>query len=864
MPSGALESAVKALPPPDRATAWDDKELRYGRHGTLQPTGARYSGIAFAWLFQARATNAYDLEKVAVDIEDVHAWTRATLYEAGWSLPTVVVVRLPQDSQVNRNSQVNRDDLMSRLFLGEDAAATWVIGPDDEAGASSGADDDPVELLVNDLLSPAVVPVELKLRTEDTFARELRAVRHGILQPFVDFILNWKQWTDHAVVDRDSFEEYQATTRRAFEDELNALLRRPVAGSSQEVKMAESVDDGPPPVRALKSISLTNFGGIEDATFSFGEHVTIIYAPNGAGKSSLSNGLVWALTGETWWSKNRATRVPGDSKPTARLFFGDDAGILHTWGESYKPNPLYPSNLLLEVVGIADQHVEQSIGRGDRPSILRTLRPKPPREEALQVVLVDRAPALLADYRQQLNEDQKLADDFVGRTIEVDRLRSALSGSVWGQLTDHRKDQLLGPLEALLEPRTPAGSLPKQIYEELSRLLGGNAKAKSGQRDSEQVRTELDAAQRALAALQTLGPWVGLGQGGMLSCLHALLRGLPTWSRTPTDAPPEAVPIALAFAMVERDALQGLVDQVQRLIGAAEVARSRVQELEAELAASRSAALLANLRKAHQEVRNWLEDNGAIWTEAVAALNRSQLAQTQGQERADALKHLAAVDEALSAFNRADQGDLTSLRDSLLAATNSVLRRYGTLGGALPGAVATDGPLVLENSDDQRLDYRVLTGGETRPLDTLSTGQKHQYALARMVAERQLIQTTGAGAWMGHRCLVLDDAASAHDDESLGREALILRQLAYHPDKAARVQLVLLTHHESLARRWTQLLAPPNGFHANRVTLQRSKRGPLVVDDSEITTTGPAPTDESMTNLASALNRTLRFGRPTP
>lgn len=62
-----------------------------------------------------------------------------------------------------------------------------------------------------------------------------------------------------------------------------------------------------------------------------------------------------------------------------------------------------------------------------------------------------------------------------------------------------------------------------------------------------------------------------------------------------------------------------------------------------------------------------------------------------------------------------------------------------------------------------------------------------------------------------NRILVLDDASSSYDLNNVTREALLWRQLAYHPEKEQRQQIFLSSHHDDLTNRLIDLLVPPPG-----------------------------------------------------
>jgi DNA repair exonuclease SbcCD ATPase subunit len=174
-----------------------------------------------------------------------------------------------------------------------------------------------------------------------------------------------------------------------------------------------------------------------------------------------------------------------------------------------------------------------------------------------------------------------------------------------------------------------------------------------------------------------------------------------------------------------------------------------------------------------------------------------------------------AVDEAGSSLSKAHVTRPT------IDAINEVLRSFAFSGEFLP---------LSEAPND---DLRTQDG---RLLGHLSAGQRAQVQVGILLALQSLAVQHRSD--FPHRCLLLDDASTAYDLSNLSREALIWRQLAYHPDPAQRRQVILSSHHEELTHHMLDLLCPPPRFpgmkgEAPRMRLIRftgwsAEKGPII------------------------------------
>ena len=91
-----------------------------------------------------------------------------------------------------------------------------------------------------------------------------------------------------------------------------------------------------------------------------------------------------------------------------------------------------------------------------------------------------------------------------------------------------------------------------------------------------------------------------------------------------------------------------------------------------------------------------------------------------------------------------------------------------------------------------------------------SLGQRSQIALAFLLTSRELIQNS-KNITFPHRVIILDDPSSTFDMTNLLSQAILWRQLAYHPDPKKRYQLFIVSHHELFTDRLLDLLCPPGG-----------------------------------------------------
>ena len=822
---------------------------RFGRNGHLRPVLTLYTGVGFGW--GVRVDPGASAVEVAQDLEDLHRWTAVGLREVGVTLPTVVVAC----AEGAESAEWERD-VRARLDPGGSSAATWIV-----------SDGEQPRKVMEDLLNPDVVTVPFHLNTETEFANELEHFEenHVELRTFLQWIREYQPWSSESGT---SLEQYRWNTSSVFRDAFGAFLNHSL--QTVAVPEVETQPVNAPGAPALRKLTLDNVGGTAGLELLFARHVTIVAGANGAGKSTISNALLHVLTGRSFWNTDRLRRygnkatvisleMEGEWTTPQYLSIEDSS---HHEGCWWAKGSLIPGIVLRDLTGLLDQHIEHRMNADERSAILQTLRPRPPREEALRQLLhsdegaPSHAQFALRERQAHWEAEQELADSVKARADELERLRTGLVGTI-----DVQRLEESHPVSALVRQLSDVTlselrkDQPRELAVAIQRGLDAGHLTSTSTRSESEVVAELRVAEADEARHRAVLDWLGRDQRGLAAVLEGLAQGHSRWSSVPPEVPVETHGRVLqSFRAVDVSGLAELREHVRRSTEDAERAMRRVRQLRAEY--QEVCTLVADdvLQGALDAVADWRGQYEHSWSEAIRLFRSAQTAAEveNSSIRERELDRLRSISSSLAALEDRlgpGQGD-SELSKAIAGAVNRVLRRYGTVGSQRP-AEAGDGPLSLELDNNFRMKFSV--GG--RSISTLSTGQKHQFTLARVIAERQLIQASKASQYLGHRCLILDDVASSHDDDALAREALILRQLAYHPTEANQVQLVLFTHNRRLARRYCGLLAPPPGCEAKLVELD--VHGEPRTHD--LLPSAMIHTDDD--DLRGALFRTLSFGR---
>lgn len=899
-------------PAPDRP--------RFGRDGLLTPLSAWHSPIGFAWVVRvdapAKKLSRAIAARIARDIEDVHRWTSATLNEHGVRLPTVVVAALP------KLLQPHRDAIQRALHEGDNAAATWLVAEGSiEQGGDNGSEEHDSDArreartqaraVVEDLLNPEIVGVKFKARTEADFQEVLRSWSSDQalqpLAPLLTRIANHPRWSPRSNI---LLEEFRNRARDKlhgwFEDHLQG---RPEPSTIEAINSAVVQ----PGAHRLRSLRIENIGGIKGPlTLQLGRHITIVLAGNGIGKSSITNGLLRVLTGSAYWNdrdlcrQDRAgatnasigvEREDGGSDDKIELEPGEDPedGIrvdsTQVW---WADDAMFPPDEMRDLTGQADQQIERRIMDDKRSAILQTLRPRTPREDALWELIResrgDRSTAdkLVDERLNQLEEEDELAEQIAARAQEVAKLRDAGVEAVRQHLQHSSGHPALGRIIAQLdrlkkaEPDTfgEAEHQPTQEFERLQTSLKDLLRRHSGAARTDRSLAEVEADLREArsqavehrAVLKWLGGSTEEDAVSLAAVLQQLAEGRARWSAVP-DGVPEHIyaPVRESFAAIDAEDLDALRQHVDRSTTQAQQALERLRVLSRQRDAllDDSTEVQQALERALQALEDWLTRSKVDWNNKVMGLRDAHRAVARTDARNKERSYVRGIQRSIIELRgRMAAENLEELTGRIQRATNQVIRRYGTIGTRLPmktsDRIEGEGPIRLTLDSSDRMKLRV--DDADRPIQTLSTGQKHQLTLARVIAERQLVQSSDAAQYLGHRLLILDDVASSHDEDAVAREALILRQLAYHPKDKVQVQLLVLTHHRRLARRYCQLLAPPQDCELRLVELSPGEAEGVVHIEERPQLHSEKLDSINPEHLLEPLFRTLCFGRsdPTP
>ncbi len=223
----------------------------------------------------------------------------------------------------------------------------------------------------------------------------------------------------------------------------------------------------------------------------------------------------------------------------------------------------------------------------------------------------------------------------------------------------------------------------------------------------------------------------------------------------------------------------------------------------------------------------------------------------KSQELQQALGRLAdAAREAI--------GPSESLRGGLREQMQRVVGRFAMAGDF--EKMQLD-PTTRKNGEQEE-ESQPLTGftlrvSDGRSLPHFSTGQLGQLGVAYLVAQRQ-IANRDPRVQFPHPVLLLDDVSTSYDLTNLVREAVLWRQLAYHPEDGERLQVVLSSHHDELTNRLLDLLVPPGGrkLHVLQFTDWTSDGGPTI-ETFEVDPSPPVDDEGFREALADQLREVL-------
>jgi len=189
------------------------------------------------------------------------------------------------------------------------------------------------------------------------------------------------------------------------------------------------------------------------------------------------------------------------------------------------------------------------------------------------------------------------------------------------------------------------------------------------------------------------------------------------------------------------------------------------------------------------------------------------------------------------------------LKDIFEKTLNNVLKRFVMSEGLQKlnlqdpldnSAKSSNGNVIQENRQNF---YYVIQASEQcqekgvnvppikRTREYFSEGQKAQIATAWMIAQRELAHAAKEkGIIFPHRIIIMDDPSATFDMTNLHSQAILLRQLAYHPEPERRYQLFIVSHHEQFTSRLLDLLCPPEGFSMKLLRMKNwtPEKGPEI------------------------------------
>jgi energy-coupling factor transporter ATP-binding protein EcfA2 len=890
---------------------------RLGRHGTLRLLQTFRSRIGFAVVVDACSLEPPDnAAHLARDLEDVHAYAEAVLREHGVYLPTVLVVVGLSDGVVGQ--------MALHLRQQPSAAATWFVPrADTSANQSAEGSISSALSIVEDLLRPTVGAVSFRATHEWEFQELVRGWSReddlAVLRPLWSAIGDYPLFGRARADGEEPVDEHLNVWRNGAESAFREALRRCVddgGGAATEIPTLEASER----MRHLDALRISkmkvqNIGGIDEAEIEFGSHVTLVFGPNGGGKSSMTRALTLMLNDH----QSRSALLFKAGSPAGEVALAEvpegsegagprDVKVRYRRVGYQRTDPSSDPQLkdldnkeLWEprrsLIGhavrdrlsvLANEDVTQVLEHPvNEAPFLRAVLPRPPREDALTTVLqaAQADDGLLAVTARNLDSDDALAAALPRLQQRELELRRAFLDAVREPVVAHLSNPLLREVASELAQLEQHGGW---VATGRSRRAIERAASDTGRTESRPDQSLFDQLVRLERQLEALGEhaesrnedetlrWLGASDANGPSDLERLFSDMiaatTRWRSPPAEVPARvARPLRELFGAVDLDALRLYRDGVARDIASLRERRQLDRERQELLRRLRTVELHHAVVAASVAATSWERKNGREWVELHDQLIAARAADASAEHRRSVRERILEVDRAIERVRgrRVDAPQVDEVRSLVEAELNRLICRYGTFKGSSadrdkPMRVELDGVfgdrfrLVVSNTPPGPPEEDMIASRDTRPTSTLSTGQKYQVGLAWMIAQRRLVQNSEASSWMGHRCLVLDDAGSSQDEVALAREALVLRQLAYAADERQQLQLILFTHHRRTAERYCELLSPPPGCELRFVELASAGQPPK-------STLIPAWRDRPAVDWASAhdaLRDALTFGRP--
>jgi|GEM_PF-3678140 len=609
------------------------------------------------------------------------------------------------------------------------------------------------------------------------------------------------------------------------------------------------------PAPKLKSITLSGFRAFaNETTVDLDADLVVIAGPNGVGKSSLLDAILLAISGHSV--------VPADAIPHVYGSAPDTASEPTPWlvKPTWTDQPPQPSLAKITPITLRDtsrgdwrQVCEGTDAKSERELVAhlsayfpdRELAPGQgravvPPQELIRRLLdpesigITECKALLDERIAEANRLAEEANREIKRVMAIAPEIATLRAACWGDHTPlfnairqtlHLPDAAPSPVEPGLSvtealgrwsmafgvnAHTPWGPhrlrvLKRSALRQLRREID-EEQARARRVDRPDDQRKLDELQAQLKELIESHPqldedlrWMcPFGEDG--PTMGALVRALTEAQRSAPHLLNAWVRDELALVNPQRANLAANdLDGVLGILRKARLQRTHLEaqrdELTIELDKEKSDRVqeLEKLFMMVEEATLW--DDSRWFPLGRADEDQARLplwqedANTQERRALEWTALRAAVEGAGSTVSK------VHVTQSTISAINQVLQSFAFSGEFLP---------LSEAPND---DLRTQDG---RLLGHLSAGQRAQVQVGILLALQSLAVQHRSD--FPHRCLLLDDASTAYDLSNLSREALIWRQLAYHPNPERRRQVILSSHHEELTHHMLDLLCPPPRF----------------------------------------------------
>ena len=793
-----------------------------------------------------------DAEGHADDLTAIHQIAADVLQDFAHAQPTVLIV--PKHTQIPPAPRALT------------AAGTWArVKPED-----------PPKDPLDELSSPFPGQVNIQPQTHNEVIKALKELARqrpdAELTPWLRFAADeedpFVRLANHAAP--TTLDELRDSIATSLRDALEAVVQRRPSSSDARTIAAEHTNAAAPPRRSARSLSMQGVGNIKELTLDLSHDVTLIVGPNAVGKTTITRALAAALCGY---------EMPGfASRPDTKIevCFGDDAPPLQ-WSASERRHargPTLTAESAWRLSVLSDEHVDKVLkGQGLETPSLSVLQPTAVIADIIREIAAEDPPPGSEEARaargpisrraQELDENDDEARALAVRQRDWKERLSRLEEAVGPVLRDTSLPGVDELRSLLARARDGRDDAPADIAAWLARralTAGGVASDPEAMLDElGEVRRELKRLEGQLEPLTSISEWLGApdarGVTALERALDALIEARATLTRREGEPPRGPVRrIVDELKRMDPEAIEGLRREARAALRDDRELRARRAALEHRereiVGALTQADGLAAIAEAVKAVEAWRDSPGPSLRVRRDALDRAQRAADRAADRESERTRLAALRAQLHEAAKALQP--TSDHD-VIRALNDALNRLLSRNPAFSRSGAA-------TKVELRPGPRLIVDDDTRSIDTLSTGQRHQLALAWIVAQRLVFDASNRADELGHRLLVLDDLSSANDPDTIGREILLLRQLAYQEDRQRSVQLVILTHDDDLADRYLRSLAPPHGRSMGFTELSLSADGAVQAAERSVARDEPL-NDQTTPRVLRALNEALRCGR---